>query len=68
MTRQTFGFALWALSATLAVVWFVEAFTEGRGFVSTYLAPFAIIGNLVGAAMWKRHRSSQSGSAPRTEG
>ena len=54
MSRRGLGFLVWALSAMLAVVWLVEAFTVGRGFVSTYLAPFAIVGNLVG--MWLRKR------------
>jgi len=61
MTRRTLGYALWALSAILAVAWLVEAFTKGRGFVSTYLAPFAILGNLAGMfLMW-----SAGGSSPR---
>jgi hypothetical protein len=33
----------------MSVAWFIEAFSHGRGFVSTYLAPVAIVGNLFGA-------------------
>jgi hypothetical protein len=61
MSRRGLGFVVWALSAMLAVVWLVEAFTVGRGFVSMYLAPFAIVGNLVGMfLMRKRPDSSRS--------
>ena len=47
--RRLVGWTIWALSAALAVAWLIEAHSVGRGFVSTYLAPFAIVGNLFGA-------------------
>jgi len=40
---------MWAASALLAVAWLLEAFTRGRGFISTYLAPFAIAGTMFAA-------------------
>ena len=61
MNRQSLGLTVWALSATLTVAWLVEALSEGRGFISTYLAPFAIVGNLVSMPlMWKRVHGSSS--------
>ena len=52
--QKTIGWTIWALAAAVSVAWFVEAFTVGRGFISRYLAPFGIVGNLVGAFMiWK---------------
>ena len=63
MSRRRLGFTIWALSAMLAVAWFFEAFTEGRGFISTYLAPFAIVGNLVSMPLiWR----GGPGSSPRS--
>ena len=63
MSRRRLGFTIWALSAMLAVAWFFEAFTEGRGFISTYLAPFAIVGNLVSMPLiWRGVPGSSPGS------
>ena len=59
------GLVIWALSAALALAWFVESFTVGRGFISTYLAPLAIIGNLVGVFLM---RKGDSGSHSATAG
>jgi predicted anti-sigma-YlaC factor YlaD len=50
MTLKAIATALWALGSLVAVAWLVEAFTVGRGFVSTYLAPLAF-GPLVVAAL-----------------
>jgi len=54
MSRRGFGFLIWALSGMLAVAWLVEGFTVGRGFISTYLAPIAVIGNLFSVILIKR--------------
>ena len=55
LRRGRAGLVIWACAAVLSVAWFIEAFTRGRGFVSKYVAPLAIVGNLVGAfLMWKR--------------
>ena len=55
-SRRKLGWVLlWAVSAALSVAWLIEASTVGRGFISTYLAPFAIVGNLVTILLsWKR--------------
>jgi hypothetical protein len=58
--QKTIGWTIWALAAAVSVAWFVEAFTVGRGFVSRYLAPFGIVGNLVGAFLIWRLRGNPS--------
>jgi hypothetical protein len=67
--RKTVGWTIWALAAAISVAWFVEAFAVGRGFISRYLAPFGIVGNLVGAFMiWnlRGDPSSDSSGTART--
>ena len=55
MSKRTLVVMIWAGSALLAVAWLWEAFTRGRGFISTYLAPFAIAGNMFAAyQLWKK--------------
>jgi hypothetical protein len=54
MSQRSVGFLCWAVSAVLSVAWLVEAFMVGRGFISTYLAPFAIVGNLAGMLLMRR--------------
>jgi len=54
MSQRRVGFLCWALSAVLSVAWLVEAFMVGRGFISSYLAPFAIVGNLAGMLLMQR--------------
>jgi len=54
MNRRDLGFLCWALSAIVAVAWFIEAFTVGRRFISTYLAPLAIVGNVVGVFLIRK--------------
>jgi len=62
--QKTAGWTIWALAAAVSVAWFVEAFTVGRGFISKYLAPFGIVGNLVGAFMiWKLRSDPSSDSS-----
>ena len=42
-------------SALLSVAWYAESVICGRCFISTYLAPVAIVGNVVGAMLLARH-------------
>jgi hypothetical protein len=51
MTMKAIGMILWALSSLVIVAWIVEASTVGQGFVSTYLAPFALGSLIVSALM-----------------
>jgi len=54
MKRKELGFLCWALSAIVAIAWFIEALTVGRRFISTYLAPLAIIGTVVGVFLMRK--------------
>jgi hypothetical protein len=38
---------IYAVTVVITIAWIIESCTVGRGFGSTYLAPVAIIGNLV---------------------
>jgi hypothetical protein len=58
--QKRVGWTIWALAAAISVAWFVEAFVVGRGFISRYLAPFGIVGNLVGAFMIRKLRPDPS--------
>jgi uncharacterized membrane protein len=42
---------IFAIAAVITIAWIIESFTVGRGFISTYLAPVAIVGLLV-LAFW----------------
>ena len=53
MNRKKIGYVFWTLSFLLSVAWLIESFTRGRGFVSTYLAPVAILGNILGVFLIK---------------
>jgi hypothetical protein len=41
MNSKTLRMALVITGSLVAVAWFIEATTQGRGFISTYLAPLA---------------------------
>jgi len=41
MSYKSLRIALQVIGTVVAVAWFVESMTRGRGFISTYLAPFA---------------------------
>lgn len=59
-TRRTAGLMIWAVSAAIGVAWLVEALTIGMGFISTHLAPIAIVGNLVGLFLMRKGPASPS--------
>ena len=46
MNRKVFGYSLWIVSLIISIAWLAESITRGRGFISTYLAPVAITGNV----------------------
>ena len=52
MSRQTASALLGGFGLGIAVAWILEATLAGRGVVSTYLAPVAIVAVL--AAAWLR--------------
>ena len=49
MARSTFCSFLVGLGAGVALAWLLEAFFEGHGVISTYLAPVAIIAPVLAA-------------------
>jgi hypothetical protein len=51
MNSKTVRIALTIVGSIIAVAWFIEATTLGRGFISTYLAPFAFGPLLIAALM-----------------
>jgi hypothetical protein len=63
--RRRIGLTIWAVSFAVTIAWLIEAFAVGRGFISTYLAPLAIIGNLLGVFMMRR-RPPVSGDVDRS--
>jgi hypothetical protein len=60
MVKKHIGLVLWAFSAGLTVAWAVEALTYGRGVISKYVAPFAVIGNIVAAFIIRRQKASKA--------
>ena len=47
MDKRQLGITLWLVSLVLIVAWLTEAILRDRGFVATYLAPIAVIGNVL---------------------
>ena len=47
MDKRQIGITLWLASLVLIVAWLTEAVLRDRGFVSTYLAPIAVLGNIL---------------------
>ena len=60
MSRKNLGYIVWVVSFLLVVAWLAESVSRGRGFISTYLAPFAIIGNVVGIFLIRHEESTHS--------
>lgn len=52
---RTLSWVIWGVATAVAVAWLVEAFTVGRGFVSTYLAPISFCGTLL--SLYLRNRA-----------
>lgn len=51
MTQRRLGFGLLVASTGLSIAWLIESLTYGRGVISTYLAPLAILGNLLAVVL-----------------
>lgn len=58
MSYKSLRIALQIIGTLVAVAWVVESTTRGRGFISTYLAPFAF-GPLIIAGFMKRAERSK---------
>lgn len=61
MNSKTIRITLGIVGTVVAVAWFIESITLGRGFISTYLAPFAF-GPLFIAAVMQMNEKRRRGS------
>lgn len=61
MNSNTIRITLGIVGTLVALAWFIESATLGRGFISTYLAPFAF-GPLLIAALMHINEKRRSGS------
>jgi len=55
------GIAVAVLSGVISVAWYMESVICGRCFISTYLAPLAIVGTCVAVVLLtpsRRHHDS----------
>jgi hypothetical protein len=62
MDKRQIGITLWLSSLVLIVAWLTEAILRDRSFVSMYLAPVAVLGNVLAVYVIKEtqpagHRS-----------
>jgi hypothetical protein len=56
MDKRQIGITIWLASLVLIVAWLTEAVLRDRGFVSTYLAPIAVVGNVLAVFVIKETR------------
>jgi hypothetical protein len=56
MDKRQIGITIWLASLVLIVAWLTEAVLRDRGFVSTYLAPIAVLGNVLAVFVIKETR------------
>jgi len=56
MDKRQIGITLWLGSLVLIVAWLTEAIMRDRSFVSTYLAPVAVLGNILAVYVIKETR------------
>jgi hypothetical protein len=56
MDKRQIGITLWLASLVLIVAWLTEAILRDHSFVSTYLAPVAVLGNILAVYVIKETR------------
>lgn len=56
MDKRQIGITLWLASLVLIIAWLTEAILRDRSFVSTYLAPIAVLGNILAVFVIKETR------------
>jgi hypothetical protein len=56
MDKRQIGITLWLESVVLIVAWLTEAVLRDRSFVSHYLAPIAVLGNILAVFVIKETR------------
>lgn len=59
MDKRQIGIALWLSSLVLIVAWLTEAILRDRSFVSLYLAPVAVLGNILAVFVIKETRPTE---------
>ena len=62
MRKRQVGMTLWLISISLTVAWFTEALLRDRSFVSTYLAPVAIVSNILAVFVIKESQTTEDRS------
>lgn len=59
MDKRQIGITLWLSSLVLIVAWLTEAMLRDRSFVSLYLAPVAVLGNILAVFVIKETRPAE---------
>lgn len=59
MDKRQIGITLWLSSLVLIVAWLTEAILRDRSFVSLYLAPVAVLGNILAVFVIKETRPTE---------
>lgn len=59
MDKRQVGIALWLSSLVLIIAWLTEAILRDRSFVSLYLAPVAVLGNILAVFVIKETRPTE---------
>ncbi len=59
MDKRQIGITLWLSSLVLIVAWLTEAILRDRSFVSMYLAPVAVMGNILAVYVIKDTRPAE---------
>jgi hypothetical protein len=56
MDKRQIGITLWLASLVLIVAWLTEAVLRDHSFVADYLAPVAVVGNILAVFVIKETR------------
>jgi hypothetical protein len=59
MDKRQIGITLWLSSLVLIVAWLTEAILRDRSFVSMYLAPVAVLGNVLAVYVIKETQPAE---------
>ena len=60
MDKRQIGITLWLSSLVLIVAWLTEAILRDHSFVSLYLAPIAVLGNILAVYVIKETQPEPS--------
>lgn len=59
MDKRQIGITVWLSSLVLIVAWLTEAILRDRSFVSLYLAPVAVLGNILAVYVIKETQPAE---------